>query len=243
LPSRSSLGLLVGSVGLSMQAIFEDWLLIDVFYRIGVGCVMGIATGWLLGRILFALPKDNVLANTGSGVLAFACVLISYGATELAEGYGFIACFVTGLTLRRVEAEHAFHSKLHNFNEAIELALTALLLILVGGIFPRMWSELDLAHAAIAIGLLLVVRPVAAWLALIRTDTRTKERLVIAFYGVRGVGSIYYLAYAASHLEFINEGQLWATVALTILLSTLIHGLTAGFVVERVAQQEPEKVG
>jgi NhaP-type Na+/H+ or K+/H+ antiporter len=236
------LGLLVGSVGLSMQAILEDWLLIDVFYRIAVGCVMGIATGWLLGRILFALPKDNVLANTGSGVLAFACVLISYGATELAEGYGFIACFVAGITLRRVEAEHAFHSKLHSFNEAIELALTALLLVLIGGIFPQIWSELDLAHAAIAIGLLLVVRPVAAWLSLVRTDTRTKERLVIAFYGVRGVGSIYYLAYAASQLEFVNEGQLWATVALAILLSTLIHGLTAGFVVERVAQQEPEKV-
>ncbi len=95
------LGLLVGSLGFSTQAILQDWLLVDVFYRIGVGCAMGVATGWLLGRILFALPKRNVLANTGSGVLAFACVLISYGATELAEGYGFIACFVTGLTLRR----------------------------------------------------------------------------------------------------------------------------------------------
>lgn len=235
------LGLLVGSVGFSVPAILGDWLLFDVFYRIAVGCAMGVATGWLLGRILFAIPRNNVLANTGSGVLAFACVLVSYGATEILEGYGFIACFVAGLTMRRVKAEHAFHGKLHSFNEAIELALTALLLVLVGGIFPELWSELDWRHAAIAIGLLLVVRPVGAWLSLLGTDTRTKERMVIAFYGVRGVGSIYYLGYAASHLEFVNEGQLWATIALTILLSTLIHGLTAAFVVEQVVQEEPEQ--
>ena len=85
------------------------------------------------------------------------------------------------------------------------------------------------------------MRPVGAWLSLLGTDTRTKERMVIAFYGVRGVGSIYYLGYAASHLEFVNEGQLWATIALTILLSTLIHGLTAAFVVEQVVQEEPEQ--
>lgn len=104
------------------------------------------------------------------------------------------------------EAEHEFHAKLHSFNEAIELALTALLLILVGATFPRLFGELDWAHAAIAFGLLFVVRPVAGWVSLLRTGLPSADRLVIAFYGVRGIGSIYYLAYAASHLELVNEG-------------------------------------
>ena len=69
-----------------------------------------------------------------------------------------------------------------------------------------------------------------------------KERLVVAFYGVRGIGSIYYLAFATTLLEFVNEGQLWATIALTILTSTIIHGLTAGFVVDQVARERPGKV-
>ena len=54
---------------------------------------------------------------------------------------------------------------------------------------------------------------------------------MIAFYGVRGIGSLYYLAYAATHVEFINEGALWALVAFTIFASTVIHGLTAREVV------------
>ena len=59
-------------------------------------------------------------------------------------------------------------------------------------------------------------------------------RAVVAFYGVRGIGSVYYLAYAGSHAELVNEYQLWATIAFTIFASTVVHGLTAGFAVERV---------
>ena len=55
----------------------------------------------------------------------------------------------------------------------------------------------------------------------------------MAAYGVRGIGSIYYLGFATSHMEFVNEGQLWPTIALIILLSTLVHGLSAGVVVEQ----------
>jgi NhaP-type Na+/H+ or K+/H+ antiporter len=90
--------------------------------------------------------------------------------------------------------------------------------------------------------LLLVIRPVSGWLCLVGTDLRAKERLVVAFYGVRGIGSIYYLGFATTHLEFVNEGQLWATIALAILLSTIIHGLTAGIVVDRVARESPGNV-
>lgn len=227
------LGLLVGAAGLSAQHLVIDWLLVDVIYRIAVGCVAGVATGWVLGRILFSIPRGNPLAETSSGVLALACVLVCYGATELVEGYGFIACFVAGLTFRRVEEKHEFHMRLHTFNEAIELALTALILVLIGGVMPLLWHDLDVAHAAIAVALIFLVRPAIGMLSLLGTGLDTRERRIVAFYGVRGIGSIYYLGYASSHLEFVNEGALWATIALTILLSTLVHGLTAGIVVDR----------
>jgi NhaP-type Na+/H+ or K+/H+ antiporter len=58
---------------------------------------------------------------------------------------------------------------------------------------------------------------------------------------VRGIGSIYYLAYAGNHVELTNEYELWAIVACTILLSTVVHGLTAGLAVEKVTgSTEPE---
>ena len=233
------LGLLLGSSGFS-AAMLGEWLLVDVFYRIAAGVLGGAAVGWLLARVLFVIPRGNVLADTASGVLSIAGVLFCYGATELAEGYGFIACFVAGIVLRRVEAEHEFHGRLHSFNEAIELALTALLLLLVGATFPRLFGILDWAHAGIALGLIFLVRPIAGWVGLVRTGLAARERLFVAFYGIRGVGSIYYLAYAGSHLELVNEGQLWATILLTILLSTIVHGFTAGPIVVQVAKRRAQ---
>ena len=232
------LALLVAAHGFAPGDWGLQWLAFDVVYRIAVGLAAGTGIGWLLGRILFAVPRGNALADTGSGVLALAGVLLCYGATELVEGYGFVAAFVAGLVLRRAEAEHEFHGKLHGFTLAIEHALTAVLLILIGSVLPLLWPELDWPHVAIALALLLVIRPVIGWLGLAGTDLLPRERIVVAVFGVRGIGSIYYLGYATNHLELVNEGQLWATIALTIALSTVIHGLTAGAAVERVTREE-----
>lgn len=233
------LGLLFAAAGASAPDLLLSWFAQDVLYRIAVGALSGAAIGWLLGRALFVIPLGNVLADTGSAVVAIAGVLLCYGATELIEGYGFIAAFVAGMVLRRVEAEHAFHSRAHHFNESIEHSLTALLLLLIGGVFPTLWGELDWTHVGIAAAVILLIRPVSGWVSLIGTDLRPQERMVVAFYGVRGIGSIYYLAYATTHIEFLNEGQLWATIALTILLSTAVHGLTAGWVVDQVVGKRP----
>jgi NhaP-type Na+/H+ or K+/H+ antiporter len=232
------LGLLVGAQGFVLGDVATEWLPRDVIYRIAVGALSGGAVGWLLGKFLFAIPRNNPLADTASGVLSLAIVLVAYGATELLEGYGFVAAFVAGLALRRIEKHHEFHGKLHMFTEAIEHALTAILLLLVGGVLPVLWPELDWVHVGIALALILVIRPVVGWITLAGTNLGGRARFVVGAYGVRGIGSIYYLGYATSHLAFVNEGQLWATIALTILLSTVVHGLTAGAAVERVEGEE-----
>jgi NhaP-type Na+/H+ or K+/H+ antiporter len=232
------LGLLVAAEGFTLGGLAGEWFAIDVLYRIAVGTLSGAGIGWLLGKILFSFPHGNALANTGSGVLALAGVLLCYGATELIEGYGFIAAFVSGLALRRAEEGHEFHGRLHGFSEAIEHALTAILLLLIGGTLPLLWKELDWQHALIGLSLILVIRPMVGWVSLYGTDLRGRERFVVAAYGVRGIGSIYYLGYATSHMDFVNEGQLWATIAFTIFASTMVHGLTAGAVVERVTRTE-----
>jgi NhaP-type Na+/H+ or K+/H+ antiporter len=215
-----------------------DWFLRDVLYRIAVGALSGAFVGWLLGKFLFSIPRGNPLAKTASGVLALAGVLLCYGFTELIEGYGFIAAFVSGLTLRRAEADHEFHGRLHGFSEAIEHSLTAILLLLIGGALPLLLPELDWRHATVAAALIFFIRPVFGWISLTGTDLLARERFVVASYGVRGIGSIYYVGYATSHFPFTNTGQLWATIALTILVSTVVHGLTAGAAVHRVTAEE-----
>ena len=232
------LSLAIAAAAALTPEVFGVWAARDVAYRVLVGAACGVAIGWLLGKVLFDVPRENALAKTQAGVFALAGVFIAYGLTELAEGYGFIAAFVSGLTLRRAESDHAFHVRLHDFSETVEHALTAVLLIGLGAAMPALMTALDLTGALIALALILVIRPAAGLLSLVRSPLRTRERLVVAFYGVRGVGSIYYLSYAGSHAELSNEAQLWAITAFAILVSTVLHGFSAAFAVERATGEK-----
>ncbi|WP_293679129.1 cation:proton antiporter [uncultured Phenylobacterium sp.] len=218
--------------------LLETWVLRDVLYRISMGAICGAAIGWLLGKVLFDFPRENALAKTEAGVFALAGVFVAYGVTELAEGYGFIAAFVSGLTLRRSESDHAFHVRLHDFSETIEHALTAMLLIGLGAVMPALLAHLDIAGALIGLALILVIRPAAGMLALIGSPLAGRQRWVVAFYGVRGVGSIYYLSYAGSHTELAGLDRLWAITAFVVLVSTVLHGFSAAFAVERATGEK-----
>lgn len=225
------LALFIAAAGPGEWGWFGEWLGLYLVYKILVGAIAGAAAGWVLGRLLFDIPAKNPLAATGSAVIALAGVLLTYGLTELIEGYGFIAAFVMGLILRRQEANHQFHGKMHSFSEALEHAVTALLLVMLGGAIPALLPFLSWKEAAIGLALLFVIRPAMGLVSLIGTRLTLPERAVIAFYGVRGIGSIYYLAYAGGQFDLVNEGELWATVVFTILVSTLVHGFTAAAIV------------
>ncbi len=227
------LGVALATAGALSFGLLGEWVLRDVLYRVALGAGGGVAIGWLLGKILFDWPRENPLARTQSGVIALAGVLLAYGVTELVEGYGFIAAFVAGLTLRQSEAKHDYHRRLHDFSESLEHALTAILLVALGGALPVLWPHFRLEYALIGVALIFLVRPLTGWIALAGTQLKGRDRLVVSFYGVRGIGSIYYLGYAGHHVELVNEEALWATIAFTILLSTIVHGLTAGIAVER----------
>lgn len=223
--------------GLDAANLF-DWLWRDVAYRIAVGAISGLLIGRLLGFLLFEYPRENALAKTEAGVFAMAGVFLAYGLTELLEGYGFIAVFIAGVTLRRTESEHEYHGRLHDFSENIEHALTAVLLIALGASLPALLSGLTLSSIIIAVALIVLIRPLIGWVSLKGSQLRGRQRMVVAFYGVRGVGSIYYLSYAGSHMELQNEAELWATTALAILLSTVLHGFSAAFAVDKVTEKE-----
>ncbi len=227
---------IVGASGGAADWIGE-WIGFYLVYKIVIGAAAGAAAGWLLSKILFGLPGDNALAESGSGVIALAGVLLTYGATELIEGYGFIAAFVMGLVLRREEASHEYHGRLHNFSDALEQSVTAILLVMLGGAIPALLPYLDWSHAILGMALIFLIRPASGMFALAGTPLSTKQRGVVAFYGVRGIGSIYYLAYAGGKLDLVDEGALWATVVFTILLSTIVHGFSAGSVVSAATHE------
>ena len=222
------------ATGMFEPMLWLSWFAQDLLYRCLAGALTGVLAGVVLGKVLFDWPRGNALARSETGVIAFAGVLLTYGVTELIGGYGFISAFVCGVCLRRDPAFPEFRIRLHDSSEAIEFALTAVLLVALGATLPLLLTSIDAAAIAVVLALLLIVRPLTAWVALHGLPLTGRERAVIAFYGIRGIGSLYYLAYATLHLPAEGDTimRLWSMVALAIVLSSMLHGFTAGSAVD-----------
>ncbi len=205
-----------------------DWLLIDVIWKIAAGCLIG----WTIGRgfawLSFRLPRQLRLSTTGDGFAALGMTFIAYGIAEAAQSYGFVAVFVTALALRRAEPNHEYHVRLHDFAEQIERVAMMLVLVLFGGALTSgLLAELDWVAVAFCAACLLIVRPLSGLISLSGVACPFGEKAVIAFFGIRGIGSAYYLAYGLTHAEHFERPEyLWSVIALMILTSIVIHGVT-----------------
>jgi sodium/hydrogen antiporter len=219
-----------------------DWLTVDVLYKLVVGLLCGVLVGKLLGVVVFRTPENLRLASRGEGFVALAGTFIAYGFTEVVGGYGFLAVFVAAVALRRSESDHEFHSTLHDFAEQTEqLLMIALVLLLGGAVASGVLAPLTWPAAVTGLLVLFVVRPVAAWVGLAGTTTPKAERAAITFFGIRGIGSLYYLAYAVEHADFPEADRLWALVAFTVVVSIVVHGTSATLVTRRLdARREDE---
>jgi len=223
------------------EAFIFNWAGKHLFYQISVGLLSGFLLGRLLAYILFTLSKRFETMATQDGFVSVAITLSVYGITEMLHGYGFVAVFVAALTLRGYERKHKYHNRLHAFSDQIERILVAIMLILFGGSIVRgILGSLTWPMAAFGMVFIFVIRPVAGFIGLIGTRLRIQEKLVISFFGIRGIGSVYYLAFAFGTTFFKNQDQLWSIVAFIILISIGIHGLTAGFTFKKLEEVLPE---
>ncbi len=226
----------ISVAGIAPQGWLGEWMLVDVLWRTAVGVIVGLLIGWMLRRLFFSSIADRLgLAEKAEGFVALAATFLAYGIAETAEGYGFVAVFVCACTIRAAERQHSYHRVLHNFVEQIERLLTVLVLLLLGGAIARgLFAEVEWVEIVVAIVFLFVIRPLTGWLALTPGKTGGRERRVIAFFGVRGVGSLFYIAYALEHGSFPEADRLWAIVSLVIVGSILIHGVAATPVMARI---------
>ena len=205
----------------------QKWVLESVLWEIGGG----VAGGWVIGKVFgwltYHVPAETKLSKTGDGLIAIAATFVSYGLTEIINVYGFLAVFVTALTLRRSQHDHDFNHAMHNITEQIErLAMMVVLILLGGALANGLLSALRWTDVAAAFAIILIVRPLAGLLAMIGFRAAWPEKLTLAFFGIRGVGSFYYLAYGLNHMPLETGERLWAIVGLVAVLSILLHGLT-----------------
>ena len=235
--------LAIAAVGMtSLGAWTWEWAAFDLVYRIAAGCLVGWGVGRLGAWYVFEREADAPIEeidegsetkqpqySTSEGLIVLGTLLLAYGLSEIVQGYGFIAVFVGAVTARQSEIRSRYHKISHHFIDQIEqIVLVAVLfgfgLMLSSGVLsPLTWPA-----ALVGIGLVFVIRPVCGMLSESLTLLPWKGKLAVAFLGVRGMGSIYYLAYGQNSAAFSGLPLLWATASFTILVSIVVHGILSG---------------
>ncbi|MBA2433459.1 MAG: sodium:proton antiporter [Chthoniobacterales bacterium] len=231
------------------------WLAVDVVWAIAGGLTMGAGAGWLIGKLVLYLRRERKEGFGLDEFLALGLIGLVYGGALLAHTYGFLAVFAAGLALRTLERSHtgeeppeeiaamalankdeeiATHPEkapaymagaLLGFNEQLERVLEFGLVLLVGAMLtaPLMrWDELWF----VAI-LFLLIRPAAVLLGCPGGGITWRQRGLISWFGIRGIGSIYYLMFAMQHSLAPEIAARLISVTLGVIaVSVVVHGIS-----------------
>jgi sodium/hydrogen antiporter len=231
------------------------WWTIDVICAILAGLGIGALCGALVGQAVIYLRREHHEGIGRDELLALGLIALSYGAALQLHGYGFLAVFAAGLTLRSVERRHtgkepppeefAVEAALKpdeiatdpekapahmagavlTINEQIERIVEVALVLVVAAALSAHYLHFE-ATWFIAI-LFLVIRPISVSLGLLGQKIPASERRLISWFGIRGIGSLYYLMFVVNRglpQDVISE--LISITLTTIAISIVVHGIT-----------------
>lgn len=241
-------------LGLGLLSLHElgefwwRWWAIDVVWAVAAGLGVGLGLGTLVARVVLYLRKTHREAVGLDNFLALGLIGLAYGAAVLLGAWGFLAAFAAGLAFRREEMRHtgdrpveevaggsdedAVHpdtapavmaEAVLGFNEQVEKLLEVAAVLVLGALLAT--TRPTWAAAGVAAALFLAVRPASVFVGLALARGAAVRRWLAGWFGVRGVGSLYYLAYAISHgLPEALARSLTDLVVWTVALSVIVHG-------------------
>lgn len=217
-------------LAVSLQGGTVDWWHWSLV-ELGFELVCGVAIGWTLGAVagylMFRLPAAK-LSDTGDGLVAIGVTFSAYALSLVLHGNGFVAVFVAALTIRSTCPDNEFHAAMSDFSGQIERVLLTVVMVLFGwAIGKGLLGPLDLWGALLAVAVVFVIRPLASLIAFAGADTPALSKRLMGFFGIRGIGTLFYLQYAFNRAGFAERSQIWAIVGATILLSIVVHGMTS----------------
>ena len=233
----------------------RQWLIFDVLWAVSAGVVVGALLGTCVGRLVVHLRREHREAIGLDEFLALGLIGLSYGVALLCQAYGFLAVFAAGLAMRRVEATHSpawaahgltesdttvlhhraamdpeqagaylAHAVLH-FNEQLERIGEAAVVVMIGAMLS--WELLPIEALWFLPLLFLIIRPVSVELALLGSRAPGTERRLIGWFGIRGIGSLYYLMYAIEHRVPEPIASRLVVLTLTVVAASILaHGIS-----------------
>ena len=256
LTSSLALPLLMLATGLTgdgdLGPLAARWLALDLVWGFAGGALLGALMGTLGAR---ALARLDARAEMGwlAALLAASALASTYGTALIVQVNGLAAALVAGIVFSRggvswrggrpVWGAGSRPSRLarqlaagaDRVEQLIELAAVLLIGVLLAGSTARP------ALVLFALLMLVAVRPLAARLGIgaaslgrqsperadaERGESRA-ERQAVAWFGARGIASLYYLSLALGVPTVANSGDLAAITLIVLATSIALHGLTA----------------
>lgn len=234
------------------------WWAVDVLWAVTGGVAIGYLLGALTGRAILYLRTHHREALGTDEFMALGLIALAYGVAILCHTYGFLAVFAAGLALRRIgdlpapahttagdraavaKAPAHMMQAVGRFNAQLERFAEVGVVLVVGSLLWVVAFRTEVLWFIPA--LFLVIRPLAVYLGLHGTQVERPQRRLIAWFGIRGIGSIYYLMYAITHeLEPALAGRLLSITLAVVVASVVAHGVSVTPLMQRYEQRKPGK--
>jgi NhaP-type Na+/H+ or K+/H+ antiporter len=225
------------------------WLMLDLVYAPVAGLAIGAAVGWSLGRLVTWSQRTRGDAPVFEDFLGLGLIAVAYGLALLAHAGGFLAVFAAGIALRRTELAGIERDARQTeqqepdlvsdaslaFEERLARVAEIVLVLMLGGLLYRdAWSWPGVTLALFVFG---VARPFGAAACVAAGRMPTRVRLLVAWFGLRGIGSLYYVMYALQHgIGAELGGELLRLVLVVVAMSIVLHGFSATPLVQRYAR-------
>ncbi|NNE32811.1 MAG: sodium:proton antiporter [Winogradskyella sp.] len=221
--------------------VWTEWLSYYVLYKVAFGVLIGVIIGYLYSYVTTKL-SDWKERKIHQAFVALSLTLIAYGLAEVINSYGFLSVFFAGLFAHYHQHQEGKKNQSDpslSFITNVEKFLIVFWMLFFGGsIMAGILSFATLEIVLFCLCLVFIVRPVTGYISQFNSKLSKKKKMVISFFGIRGIGSVFYLTYAIKHGAFENTDQLFSIVALVILISILLHGFTAKRSIAKIENNE-----
>lgn len=233
----------LGLMGLhNIGEIGFRWLAVDLIWATTAGLLSGWLIGYLTSRMAVWVKRFTQQPTTCEELLVLATIGLSYGVSMMISAYGFLAVFAAGVAIR-VYAERDDHDQhpdeimmnVAEINDHFERIVEVALVVITGVLLSNSFALFEYWWLPLII--FFIIRPAAVYLALFRSEMTRMQTGLTSFFGIRGIGSLYYLAYATSKgVDSTTSHKLAEIVLATIVVSLIVHSNIVSLVVDRYSK-------
>jgi len=194
--------------------------------QVGFGVLIGIAIGWIGGKVLVWAAQHDWIAAGWSNLAFVGFAVLSFAAAEMIHGNGFISAWVAGLVLGRVVAAADLHMQAFSGDLVKILVLLSFTVFGAVALAPAL-GDTTWAVALYALFSLALVRPVSVAISMIGSGRRAPTVAYLGWFGPRGIASIILALIVISKFELAHQELIVLIMTITVGASIYLHGLTA----------------